>query len=164
MKFSDYFFSPGVRGSATFAGLFSGVALGMFTRWEYGIIAGAGVAILVTLILPLVMYLQDLPMRRVRARLTGPFHFDEQVLFRSPRGAFGGYFLLTDASLILLTREKNGKACMELSRDDVRSVSIDDRTTLRIFLNETQYICVLCGAAEEIFEFLSRNGWNTAKN
>lgn len=164
MKFWDYFFLPGVRGTATFAGLLAGLSVGMFTRWEFGVIGGVGVAVLVTLIMPLVMYLQDLPFEKMKQGLEGSFRFDEQVLFRSQRGSFGGYMLLSETALVILTREKKARICMQLTPADVRSVHIDNTTTLRIFLSETQYICVLCGVAEEIFEFLSRHGWNTVKN
>ena len=164
MKFWDYFFLPGVRGTATFAGLLTGLSVGMFTRWEFGVIGGVGVAVLVTLVMPLVMYLQNLPFEKMKRGLEGPFRFDEQVLFRSPRGSFGGYMLLSETALVILTREKKARICMQLTPADVRSVHIDNTTTLRIFLSETQYICVLCGVAEEIFEFLSRHGWNTVKN
>ena len=53
---------------------------------------------------------------------------------------------------------------MELTREDVRSVRLDDDNTLRVFLNETQYICIFCGVAEEIFESLASQGWHTAKD
>lgn len=163
MKYSDYFLSPATRWIATCAGLLSGSLTWMFTRWEYGMIGGVTVAVLVTLILPFVMYLQNLPIERLKAKIKGPFLFDEQVLFRSPKGAFGGYFILTDGSMVLMTRGRE-KTCMELTREDVRSVRLDDDNTLRVFLNETQYICILCGVAEEIFESLASQGWHTAKD
>lgn len=164
MKLLDYFCSTGNRITAATVGLLTGVGIGMLSRWEYGIICGAGIAILVSIVYPLAVYLKELPLERLRSGLTGPFHFDEQVLFRSPRGAFSGYFLLNDSSLFLLTRERRHGICMELKRENVRSVRMDDETTLRIFLNETQYICILCAVAEEIFDFLGRNGWNIVKN
>lgn len=163
MKYSDYFLSPATRWFGTCAGLLTGVLTGLFTRWEYGVIGGVSVAVLVTLILPFVLYLQNLPLERLKAKLKGPFLFDERVLFRSPRGAFGGYLILTDGTMVLLTQGK-GKTCMELTREDVRSVCLEDETTLRVFLNETQYICILCGAAAEIFESLASQGWHTAKD
>ena len=53
---------------------------------------------------------------------------------------------------------------MELKRQDVRSVCMDPDGWMRIFLSDTQYICVLSEADEEIMDFLGQNGWNIAKN
>lgn len=163
MKFSDYFFSTGTRVSAVTVGIASGGLIGLLTRWEYGVLCGVAAAVLTTVLMPLAAYLQNLPFERIKAKLPGPFHFDEQVMFRSPKWSYSGRFLLTDTSLILLTGKK-GKHCMELSREDVRSVTVVDDVMLRIFLNETQYICMLCSEAEEIFDYLSEHGWNTVRS
>ena len=69
MKYSDYFLSPATRWIATCAGLLSGSLTWMFTRWEYGVIGGVTVAVLVTLILPFVMVLQNLPIERLKAKV-----------------------------------------------------------------------------------------------
>lgn len=164
MKFSDYFFSTGTRVSAVTVGIASGGLIGLLTRWEYGVLCGVAAAVLTTVLMPLAAYLQNLPFERIKSKLPGPFHFDEQVMFRSPKGVFGGYFLLNDSSLILLTREKRGRICMELKRQDVRSVCMDPDGWMRIFLSDTQYICVLSEVDEEIMDFLGQNGWNIAKN
>ncbi len=163
MKYSDYFLSPATRRIATCMGLVVGTLTGLVSRWEYGLIGGVGIAILTTAVLPLVLYLQNLPFEQLKAKLKGPFLFDEQVLFLSPKGALGGYFILTDGTMVLMTRGRK-KTCMELTREDVRSVRLEDETTLRVFLNETQYIRILFGAAEEIFESLASQGWHIAKD
>lgn len=162
MKFSDFFFSTASRSTSVMMGLLLGVAVGFFAGWEYGVLSGVALAVLLSVILPLVAYLRVLPYEKRKAKIKGPFLFDERVLFRSSRGSFGGFFLLTDASMVLMTLGK-GKMSMELSREDVRSVLLDDDLTLRIFLNETQYICILSEVAAEIFNALSAQGWSTKK-
>lgn len=162
MKFTDFFFSTASRSTAAMMGLLLGVAVGIFAGWEYGVLSGVALAILLSVILPLTAYCRVLPYEKLKAKIKGPFLFDERVLYRSPKGSFGGFFLLTDGSMVLMTIGK-GRMSMELSREDVRSVLLDDEMTLRIFLNETQYICILSEVAAEIFKALSANGWSTKK-
>ena len=164
MRFADLYLLPGVRVVATLIGAVSGFAVGLLTRWEYGLIFGALAAVLTTLILPTVLYLQTVPFARMRAQITDPLRYDERAIFRSPRGSFGGWLLLTDHALHLLVRERGGRSSMKLSREDVRSIRLDEESMLRIFLNETQYVCVMCAETERLFELLGENGWNTVNN
>lgn len=162
MKYSDFFLSAASRSTSAILGLLTGVAVGIFAGWEYGILFGVAAAILLSVILPLIAYRRILPYEKLKAKIQGPFLFDEQVVFHSPKGSFGGFFLLKDASMVLMTLGK-GKMSMELSREDVRTVMLDDDMTLRIFLNDTQYICIFTDVAAEIFSALAAHGWSTKK-
>lgn len=161
MRLSDYYSASGARVTGITLGLFWGCLVGLFAGWAYGVLCGAAIAVLVALLMPLLQYVRGLPYERIKKTIQGPFLLDEQVLFRSPRGAFRGGFVLTECAMVLFT-VKGERLCMQLSREDVRAIRLEDDGALRIFLNDTQYVCVLCGAAEEIFELLGQHGWSTA--
>ena len=44
MKLLDYFFSVGNRVTAITVGLLTGFGVGILSRWEYGVVCGAGAA------------------------------------------------------------------------------------------------------------------------
>lgn len=163
MKYSDYFLAPGVRTTATFIGILIGCAIGLFTSWQYGLIAGVACAVFLTVLIPFLAYRQDRPYAKIKATLQGPFRFDERVRFLSPAGAFSGYLILTDERMYLLSLEK-GEVRMELTRDDVKSVTVAEDTCLQIFLSDTQYIRVVSAVAEEVLDFLGQHGWNTVRH
>lgn len=161
MKLSDYYESPSARVTGVTVGGLLGVTVGLFGGWVYGVLCGAAAAVLIALLMPLLQFLGGLPYERLKKTIPGPFLLDEQVLFHSPRGTFRGGFVLTDCAMVLFI-VKGERLCMQLSREDVRSIRLEDDGTLRIFLNDTQFICVLCGVAEEIFALLGQHGWHTA--
>ena len=157
MKFANYFFAPGVRMLATFFGLAVGGVAGLFAKWQYGVLAGAGVALFCSLVIPLLLWRADAPYRRVKATLKQPFLIDERVRFTVRNGTVGGFFILTEQSIILLSLER-GDQRMEITREDVKSLSVES-TTVRIFLDQTKYVGVISAFSEQIYEVLEREGW-----
>ena len=90
-----------------------------------------------------------------------PFIIDERVRFTIQNGSIGGYFLLTEKSLILLSLEK-GKHRLELERSQIEKIVVgEEQISLRIYINKTQFIQVFSGACQEMYRILLENGWVT---
>lgn len=159
VKFSNYYLSSGARILSIGAGLFIGGLSGLFLGIRYGLLVGAGVAILASFLLPLWLYLSDKPYEKLKAELSGPFLFDERVRFTVKSGSMSGFFVLTESQMAFLSLSR-GKHCIKLSKDEVRSVTLDDEGLINVFLSDTKYICVISGASEELFEIIRENGWN----
>lgn len=159
MKFSDYFFARGVRVVSTVFGIFVGAIVWVFGDWRYGVLVGAVVTLVTSLTLPVALYREDRPYIRIKETLKQPFLLDERVRFTLRQGTVGGFFVLTDESMILLSLE-NGDHRLELSRNDVCSVVLSENMTISIYLNNKQYIRLLSGVSEEICTVLRENGWN----
>ena len=157
MKFSDYFLTPGVRTIAVLFGLLAGGTAKLFAAWQYALLVGACAALAFSLIVPLLLWRAEAPYRRIKATIKQPFLIDERVRFTVRGGSVGGYFILTGDSIVLLSVER-GDQRMELSRDDIKSL-VPEETSIRIFLNNTQYVSVITAAVEEIYEILEREGW-----
>ncbi len=158
MKYTDYLLMPGSRTLSTIFGALLGGAVALFGGWRLGVLVGASTAIVLSLLLPYLAYREDIPYNKIKETLAQPFLFDERVRFTVADGSVGGYFILTDKSLILLSLE-NGNHRLELSRGDVRKIVLDERRALRIYLNETKFVQVLSAYSGEMFDVLSENGW-----
>ena len=161
MKFLDYFLSHGVRVISTIFGILVGAVVLVFGGWQYGVLAGAVVTLLTSLILPVVLYVEDRPYNKIKATLNQPFLIDERVRFTMRNGTVGGYFLLTKESMIFLSLEK-GDHRLELSRRDVLSICRSENISIQVFLDNKQYISMISGVSEEICEVLRENGWNVS--
>ena len=57
MKFSEFFMAPTIRSTAIRLGVVVGAIMAIFTNvdWRYAVITGAAVALLASVLLPLVM-------------------------------------------------------------------------------------------------------------
>ena len=60
--------------------------------------------------------------------------------------------------MIFLSLER-GDHRLELSRNDVRSVVLSENMTISVYLNEKQFVRVISGACEELYEVLREHGW-----
>lgn len=159
MKLSQLFTSRGIRSFALRTGIFLGIAAWIFADWRYGVLVGAIVTLLTAVALPFVYYFKFLPYSRIKNRLPHPFLFDEPVRFTVKKGTVGGFFILTEKSMVFLSRECAEEA-LELTRDKVKSISLGKNFTIDIFLSNTQFIRIFSGAVEDLAEILRKNGWN----
>ncbi len=131
----------------------------MFADWRIGLLVGAIVTLLVSVVLPLVFYVKFLPYARMKKDLQQPFLFDEPVRFTVKHGTVGGFFILTEKSMIFLSLEC-ATHTLELTRDKVKHVSARNEMALDIYLNNTQFVRVFSAFREELVEILRENGWN----
>jgi hypothetical protein len=164
LRFIDYFQAPGARTLAVALGAVSALTVSLFTGWQLALLIGASVALLVSLIPPLILYLMDLPYQRIKKTILSPLLVDERVRFTVKGGkTLGGFFVLTEQSMIFLSLE-DGDHRLELTRGDVKTVILqEDRYSIRIFLNDTQFIEVLSGVYMELYDVLLENHWNVAR-
>ena len=162
MKFGEFFTAPFIRSFAIRVGIFVGLVVTLFSEWKVGVLAGAVAVLLLALLLPVVFYIAFLPYVRMKAQFKRPFLFDEPVRFTVKKGSVGGFFIITEKTMIFLSRECTAQT-LELSRDEVKSVSMGKDLTVNIYLSNTQFIRVFSGACEEIMEILRTNGWNTVE-
>ena len=102
MKFSDYYLAPASRTVSIFLGLLGGTTVGLFTGWQYGVLFGCAIAILASVIVPWRIYRAEKPYLRIKETLRGPFLIDRRVRFSIKGGSVGGYFILTNESMIFL--------------------------------------------------------------
>lgn len=158
MKFSDYYLAPASRVIAGFLGILSGLTVGLFTNWQYGVLAGGAVAILASVLIPWKVWREEKPYNRLKEKIKGPFLIDKRVRFSVKGGSVGGYFILTDESMIFLSVE-DGEHRLEFSRTDVESIVLGNDMTVRVYLNDKQFVRMMSNMVEEIGEILRRNGW-----
>lgn len=160
LKFSDYFCAPGLHRLALIIGALAGFPAGIFFGARMGVVTFAVLALLISLTLPVSIWFEDAPYRKMKEELHQPFLLDERVQFTVRTGkTVIGFLVLTENSLIFLTRE-DGLHRLELSREDVKSIVLSDPSSFRVFLDNTQFIRVISGASEEMLDILRRNGWN----
>lgn len=159
MKFSDYFLAPGVRILSAIIGIPVGIITWIFTDWRFGILVGASVALILSVAVPCLLFWEDRPYNRIKKTLAKPFLFDQRVRFTVSGGTVGGYFILTDQSIIFLSVER-GNHRLELSRTDVKSIVLGEDSTISFFLNNTQFVKVISAISEDLFYILRENGWN----
>ena len=158
--FADYFQAPGVRGLSVVLGLIAGSVLAFFLSWQIGVLAGALITVVLSIAFPVAFYRADKPYRKIKETLKRPFLVDERVRFTVHGGrSLGGFFVLTEKAMVFLSLEK-GEHRLELSRKDVKSVILaQEQFSLRIFINNTQFIEVTSGVCGEIYDVLRENHW-----
>ena len=159
MKFSECFFAPGVRPLSVILGVILGGVTAVFTGWEFGVLIGASSAIAFSLVIPVFVYRREIPYNKIKKTLEQPFLFDEWVHFTIRNGSVGGYFVLTEKSMIFLSFEQ-GDHRMELARKDVKSVIQGEDSSIRVFLDDQRFIRVISTCCEEMIRILRENGWN----
>ena len=162
LRFSDYFHAPGGRILSVLFGLISGGIGGLFLGWRMGLLIGAAVTLLWSVLLPILLYRADIPYARMKKTIQSKFLFDERVRF-SVRGGrtVGGFFILTEESMIFLSLER-GTHRLELSRKEVRSILLsEEEYSIRIFLNDKQFVQVISGVCGEMYGILRENKWTT---
>ena len=98
---------------------------------------------------------------RIKETLGTSFLLDERVRFTVQGGTVGGFFLLTDDRMIFLSLER-GEHRLELTRGEVCSIIPEEHMTVRIYLNNTQFIRIISGVSEEICDVLQQNGWTVS--
>ena len=165
MKFSEFFTAPTIRSTALRIGVIVGATMALFTNidWRYAVIIGAAVALLASVLLPTIMYIKLLPYKRFKESLGRPVLLDAPVRFLAKRGMVGGFFLLTDHNLVLLSDEKE-KPALELSHSDVASISLgEEEGVIDIYLDQKKFIRFVCAIDEELMEILSQHGWNVTR-
>lgn len=159
MKLGDFFRLPQVRILSVIFGFFCGFPLLFFFDWKFAVLIGAVVTLLTSLILPIVLYREERAYRKIKNRLPQPFVLDERVRFTVKDGSIGGYLVLTDSSLILLSLEK-GTHRLELKRSQIQKIVVgNEMTTISIYLNNTQFVQVFSTACEKMHRVLMENGW-----
>ena len=163
MKFSEFFTAPTVRSTAIRFGIIVGAILAIFIDWRYAVIIGASVALLASVLLPLAMYIKLLPYQKFKESLGRRVLIDAPVRFLAKRGMVGGFFLLTESNLVLLSDEKE-KPALELTQNDVAMVSLgEDVGVIDIYLDQKQFIRFVCAIDEEIIDALAEHGWNVTR-
>ncbi len=165
MKFSQFFTSPTMRAAAIRMGVIVGAIMALFTDmdWRFAILTGAVVALLASVLLPLAMYIKLLPYKKFKESLGRPVLLDAPVRFLAKRGMVGGFFLLTESNLVLLSEEKE-KPALELTQKDVQSIALgEDIGVVDIYLDQKQFIRFVCAIDEEIVETLEKHGWNVTR-
>ena len=165
MKFSEFFTAPTMRSTAIRFGVIVAAILAIFTDmdWRYAVITGAAVALLASVILPLAMYIKLLPYKKFKESLGRPVLIDAPVRFLAKRGMVGGFFMLTESNLVLLSEEKE-KPALELSQKDVASIALADEVgVIDIYLDQKQFIRFVSAIDEEIVETLEKHGWNVTR-
>lgn len=160
IRFGDYFGTPGSRVLAVFAALLVGGGTGLFMGWQIGVLIGACTALVVSVLLPFLLYRADVPYEAIKKTINGSFLFDERVRFNVRGGrTVGGFFILTEQSMVFLSIEQ-GRHRMELAREDVKSIVLEEETySIKIFLNDTQFIQVISGVCFEMYSVLQENRW-----
>ena len=158
MKFLDFYLSSGTRTVSLFIGTVVGLITSFFTDWKIGTLVGGCAVILASVIIPIIMYHEEKPYNKAKTAINQPFLIDERVRFTVKEGTVGGYFLLTEEKLILLSMDKDEHR-LELTRDAIKSVILGDTVTLSIFLDQKQYIRIISGVCDEMYQVLEREGW-----
>jgi len=158
MKFTDYLFHPGVRIPAILLGLLIGGGTAVFTNWKMGAFVGAIAVLVLSVVIPIMIFAQDLPYIRIKKKLPQPFLLDVRVSLTSKNGLVDGFFILTENSMILLSIS-NGTHSLELSREDVRSVRSGENYSIHIFLNDTQLIRLRTPSSDLVLQILEEKGW-----
>ena len=123
---------------------------------------GAIAVLLISLALPILFYFKFLPYKKMKQKIGGTFLLDVPVRFTVKKGTVGGFFILTERSMVFLSRECTTTS-LELSHDDVKRVSMGQNMTINIYLNNTQFIRVFTGSGEEMLDVLRRQGWNVTE-
>lgn len=159
MKFSDYYLAPASRVVSSILGILTGFGTGLFVGWQYGVLVGCGTAILASVVVPWRVYREERPYLLIKETIKGPFLIDKRVCFSIKGGSVGGYFILTAESMIFLSMDK-GEHRLEFSRDDVSYVAVGNDMTLRVYLNETQFVRIVSDRIEEMGDVLRENGWS----
>ena len=163
MKFSDYYLSAGARITSLFFGGIAAITVSVLLGWQIGVLSGCVVALLASVLLSWMLYRKDLPYAKVKQTLKQPILLDERVHFTVRGGTVGGFFVLTENSMIFLSMEK-GEHRLELSRADVKSVVAGEDMTVCVHLDDRRFIRLISGACEEICEILRQNGWAVTHN
>ncbi|MBQ9773164.1 MAG: hypothetical protein IJW30_00695 [Clostridia bacterium] len=146
-----------------YIGIFVGLLVSFFADWRYAVLVGAIAVLLVSLLLPVLFYLAFLPYKRLKKELAQPFLFDEPVQFTVKTGKVSGFFILTEQSMVFLSREC-ANPTMELKRAQVkRVIKKQQNMTIDVYLNDTQFIRVFSAACEDLTEILRKNGWNVTE-
>ena len=160
MKFIDYLFAPGVRPMSVGIGFLVGLGTALFTDWMFGVFVGAVTVLILSFLIPVTVYFQEIPYNRIKKRLPKPFLFDERVRFSMQDGStVAGYFILTEEQMIFLTLEK-GEHRMELSHDEIQRIRLDEEAyCINIYLDETKFVRVQTPICEKMLRMLTEKGW-----
>jgi hypothetical protein len=125
MKFFDYFRLPHVRILSVVFGVISAAPLLLFFDWRYAVLVGASITLLTSLVMPILLYREDRGYQLIKKEIKKPFFIDERVRFTIEQGSIGGYLVLTDSNLILLSTEK-GKHRLELTKAQISKIVVGE--------------------------------------
>ena len=159
MKFSDYFFEPGVKFTAAVFGILTGIIVWCFSgNLQYALLVGALLALITSITDPIKHYLSDRPYEKIKKTMQQPFLIDRRVRFTVRGGTVGGFFLLTEEKLVFLSLER-GTHRLELAREDVKRIALDHETVLSVFMTDQKFVRVISADCENFYQILTQNGW-----
>ena len=159
MKFWDYFFEPGVKFTAAVFGILIGVVTWILSgSLQYGLLAGAVLALITSITEPVKHYMMDRPYEKIKKAMEQTFLIDRRVRFSVQGGMVGGFFLLTEQKIVFLSLER-GTHRLELARQDVKRVVLDHETVLSVFMTDQKFVRVVSVECEEFYQILTEHGW-----
>ena len=159
MSFFECFRLPRVRFLSVVFGLMMGLPLLFLSTWQYAALVGLSSTLLCSIVLPMLIYREERAYKKIKDTIGKSFLIDERVSCTIKNGAIGGFLILTDKNLILLSLEK-GKHRLELSRNQIKKIVVGQQmTTISIYISNTQFIQVFSLSCQEMYRTLLDNGW-----
>lgn len=159
MSFFECFRLPRVRFLSVMFGVMMGLPMLFLSKWQYAVLVGVASTFLCSIILPIILYREERAYKKIKDTIGSSFLIDQRVSFTVKNGAIGGFLILTDKNLILLSLEK-GSHRLELSRNQIQKIVVgNEMTTISIYISNTQFIQVFSLSCQEMYRTLLDNGW-----
>ena len=125
---------------------------------QYALLAGAVLTLITSITEPIKRYMVDRPYEKIKKTMQQPFLIDRRVRFTVRGGMVGGFFLLTEQTMVFLSLER-GTHRLELARKDVKRVVLDHETVLSVFMTDQKFVRVVSAECEDFYQILTENGW-----
>lgn len=158
MKLRDYFAAPGVRILSVILGVLTGCGVALFKGAILGGLVGAVVVFFSSVFFPVWAYLKELPFNKMKKQLPQPLLLDERVDFVINGKRLYGFFVLTEDRMVMIA-ESGGKHRMELPREEVVRVVKEDNYSIKIYVNQQDFIQIQTPTFEKVYSVLAEKGW-----
>ena len=158
MKLRDYFAAPGVRILSVILGVLAGGGVALFKGAILGGLVGAVVVLFSSVFFPVWAYLKELPFNKMKKQLPQPLLLDERVDFVINGKRLYGFFVLTEDRMVMIA-ESDGKHRMELPREEVVRVVKEDNYSIKIYVNQQDFIQIQTPTFEKVYSVLAEKGW-----
>ncbi len=166
----QYYFHRGTRRFALWCAIPVLVICALFLPFSYAIAAGAGVALAISLLFPLLLWLFDRDYMALCGMLSEPVHFRERIFLQFPKGGGSNACLyLCQEHLYLCAFRRHGlfwhkKEALLFSRIPRKCVYMIELQEhighMRLCFHDRLCYDFLCIREDELLSHLKALGWN----
>lgn len=153
------YYTPSLMVFSILGGVTAYVLLSLFTDNVTSLTFASIATLAIATVIPATLAVSDRRIMPIRKEIGEPILIDERIRIIKGKEAKQGFILATAASLFLVSLDGDRPVKLEIKKDSIRKISINEEVYIDIFIDYSKFIRIFCGNCEELFSRLAEEGF-----